>query len=154
MRLLSLRAIIVPAIVVVAAACQDVNEANRAVYNAALQQWNSVGPDSYSFTLIRVCVCTPDSTWVDIVVENDVVTSRIYQDTAEPVPAGEAAKYPDIPGLFALVKFALDNKVFQWGVLFNADWGYPEEFFIDYDASTMDDNVAYAVPVFTPSGGG
>lgn len=154
MRLSSFRLPALTLLAATAVACQDINDPNEAVFDAALRQWTETEPAAYSFTLIRICVCTPDSTAVVLTVENRTVTSRTYQLTAEAVAPADVAKYPDIPGLFNLVREAIDGRVFQWQARFNQDYGYPEEAFFDYDAGRLDDNVAFAVVQFTPANPG
>lgn len=135
-----------------AAGCSDVSGPNPAeqIYNAALAQWNSDGPPSYDLVLKRECICTVAEIDVTILVRDEVVTSRTYTDTGDPVEAGNESLYPDVPGLFAIVRTAMDGDPFFLSAEYDQDFGYPTIIQLDMNASTNSDNVVYTVVSFTP----
>lgn len=147
-----------------AAGCSDVSGPNPAeqIYSAALAQWNSDGPASYDMVLKRECnlsaTCDAAETDVTIEVRDEVVTSRTYVGTGDPqdpnddvpVEAENEDFYPDVPGLFAIVRNAMDGDPFFLSAEYDQDFGYPAIIQLDMSASTNSDNVVYTVVSFTP----
>ncbi|HEX9164389.1 MAG TPA: DUF6174 domain-containing protein [Gemmatimonadales bacterium] len=117
------------------------------LYQANLTKWNTTGPRSYQMVLTRNCAC-PVPEVVLMVVQNRVVTSRTFVETGEPVPPGRAADFPDVPGLFALVKQAMDEEAFSYNAAYDPTYGYPYTVYVDFVGSTLTDNVSYAVTEF------
>jgi hypothetical protein len=143
-----------------AAGCSDVSGPNPAeqIYSAALAQWNTTGPASYDMVLKRECICTVAEIDVTIQVRDEVVTSRTYTGTGDPqdpndddpVEVGNQDLYPDVPGLFAIVRDAMDGDPFFLSAEYDQDFGYPSIIQLDMNASTNSDNVVYTVVSFTP----
>ena len=132
------------------AACSDSSGPTGAddLYQANLTKWNATGPHSYRMVLTRNCAC-PAPEVVLMVVQNRVVTSRTFVETGEAVPPDRAADFPDVPGLFALVKQAMDEEAFSYNAAYDPTYGYPYTVYVDFVGSSLTDNVSYAVTEFT-----
>lgn len=132
------------------AACSDSSGPTGAddLYLANLTKWNTTGPRSYQMVLTRGCAC-PAPEAVLVVVQNRVVASRTFVETGAAVPPGRAADFPDVPGLFALVKRARDEEAFSYNAAYDPTYGYPSSLYIDFVGNTLTDNVSYAVTEFT-----
>lgn len=135
------------------AACADTGTSpSEQIYDSSLALWNTEGPDSYDMVLERECVCTVPEVQVTIQVRNRQVTARFYTDTDPviPVEPGNVAFYPDVPGLFALVRDAMDDDVFYLSATYDPTYGFPNMIQLDRTVGSTDDNVIYRVLTFTP----
>ncbi len=135
-----------------AAGCLDSTgpDPGEQIYEASLEQWNNDGPDSYDMVLRRQTVSVNPDVSVLITVRNGVVTSRTYDGTTIPVEPGSASLYPDVPGLFAIARDAMDADPFFLSIEYDEVYGYPKIINLDLVAGRTDDNLIYTVTVFTP----
>lgn len=136
-----------------AAGCLDNDgpDPGEQIYQASLEQWNEEGPDSYEMVLRRQTLGANPDLRVVITVVNNVVTSRIYLGTDIPVGDDATSLYPDIPGLFAFVREAMDADPFLLATSYDETYGYPSEITLDVTAGSTSDNVVYTVEEFTPT---
>lgn len=115
-------------------------------FNASRQKWLDANVTSYSMLVSRTDG-SGEPVAVRVTVANGAVTERIFDGTGEPVPAGDASKYPDVEGLFALVQDAFDRAQ-TVNVTFNQTYGYPELTNINYNIGTLDDDLVVHVTEF------
>ena len=120
------------------------------IYSSALAQWNQLGPDSYDLNLKRQCICTPSDVDVTIQVRDGVVTSRFFTGTDIQVPAGQISLYPDVPGLFQIIRVAMDNDPYFLSAEYDQNFGHPVIIQLDQVAGRTDDNVLYTSLSLTP----
>jgi hypothetical protein len=118
-------------------------------YSSNLQKWKTTGPASYQMEVGRSCSCPPSAT-VLLTVRNQVVESRVYTDTGQPVPAENASEFPDVPTLFSLIRYALDHNYYSLGASYHITYGYPVLVQLDPSGSTVDDNIDYLVLSLEP----
>ena len=113
----------------------------------AERKWLAAAVADYSMVVTRG---TPQGVpiAVQVTVAQGVVTDRRFVATGDPVPAADAAAYPQVEGLFALVRDAFDRAA-SVTVSFNATYGFPESIFADFVRSSLDDDVTLAVTEFT-----
>lgn len=123
---------------------------NEQIYEAALAQWNTDGPESYNMVLRRQTISANPDLRVEIQVRNGVVTSRFYFETDIPVAPADVEKYPDVLGLFEFVREAMDGDPFLLATTYDELFGYPSEVQYDLTAASTSDNVVYTVVDFTP----
>jgi hypothetical protein len=135
-----------------ASGCLDNNgpNPNEQIYESALTQWNTDGPESYNMVLRRQTISANPDLRVEIQVRNGVVTSRFYFETDIPVAPADVEKYPDILGLFEFVREAMDGDPFLLATTYDELFGYPSEIQYDLTAASTSDNVVYNVVEFTP----
>lgn len=135
-----------------ASACSDVSGPDPAeqIYSSALAHWNQVGPASYDLVLKRQCICTPAEVDVTIEVRNGTVTARYYTATGDPVAASSASLYPDVPGLFQVVRDAMDGDPLFLSAEYDQTYGHPVLIQIDQVGGRSDDNVVYTSLSLTP----
>ena len=138
--------------ILASAACSDTSGPNPAeqIYTAALAQWNESGPASYDMVLKRQCICQVSEIDVTIQVRNRVVVSRTFTASGDPVGSGQVSLYPDVPGLFALVRAAMDDDPVFLSATYDQTYGHPIEIQLDLDGSRSDDNVVYTTLQLTP----
>ena len=135
-----------------AAGCLDNDgpDPGEQIFESSLQQWNEDGPASYDMVLRRQTLGVNPDLRVVITVRNEIVTSRFYLGTDIPVSGDAAALYPDVPGLFAFVREAMDADPFLLSTAYDELYGYPSEITLDLTAGSTSDNVIYTVEEFTP----
>lgn len=109
--------------------------------------WASQGVGSYTIVVERRCFCASVEP-VRIVVVNGQVTSRTFVASNQPVPATLAAAYPDVPGLFAVVRDAY-QRASSVNVTFDSQYGFPRQAVIDWAAQAVDDEVTFVTSGFT-----
>jgi hypothetical protein len=131
------------------AGCFSLDDPSAQFYEENYALWLATGPASYDMVLTRSCICQPPTTTVVIEVRNKVVTQRYFQDTGLPVPANLAADYPDVPGLFLVIRNALGRRVAASTYGYNRDYGYPELININYDINKPDE-ILFLVQSLTP----
>jgi hypothetical protein len=120
------------------------------IFQSSLAQWNESGPASYDMLLRRQTISANPDLKVVISVRNGVVTSRIYFGTDIPVSGDAAAAFPDIDGLFAFVREAMDADPFLLATEYDTEYGYPSNIVYDATAGQTSDNVTYTVEELTP----
>jgi len=136
---------------VLSAACLDNAgpDPGEQIFKSSLEEWNTKGPTSYDMVLRRQTISLNPDLSVLITVRNGVVTSRTYDGTTIPVEPANASLYPDVPGLFAFLKQAMDSNPFLLNAEYDETYSYPQLITLDRYAGRTDDNVTYTVTSFT-----
>ncbi len=115
-------------------------------FNEAKKLWDRENPASYAVTVQRLCFCGNVDP-VRIVVVNRQVVSRTVVATQQPLPANLIEFYPDVPGLFAIVRDAY-ARADAINVSFDGRYGFPADASIDYIKSAIDDELTLKVTDF------
>jgi hypothetical protein len=115
----------------------------------AERKWLAAAVADYSMVVTRGTPQGPPIA-VQVTVAQGVVTDRRFAGTSDPVPAADAAAYPNVEGLFALVRDAFDRAA-SVSVSFNATYGFPESVVADFFRNRFDDDVTVAVTQFAPA---
>ncbi len=107
---------------------------------AARQLWESAAPASYTMTYRLVCFC-PELR-ATVTVENGQVVSF--------EPMGEITiDELTVEDLFADIQAAFDQNAARVTATFDAELGYPVDYFIDEDEMIADEEHGYTVEAFT-----
>ena len=115
-------------------------------FNEAKRLWDRENPANYAVTVQRLCFCASVEP-VRIVVVNRQVISRTVVATQQPLPASLNDLYPDIPGLFAIIREAL-VRADAVNVSFDGQYGFPSDATIDYIKNAIDDELSLKVTAF------
>jgi hypothetical protein len=138
--------------VIAVVACSDSTapvSATLADLTAAKSRWAASAPASYQYTFSRSCFCGPESARLVVVtVRNGVVESARYADTGALLAPAQAAAYPTIEGVFALVDDALARHADSITAEYDAARGYPVRIFIDWFTNAVADEMGYGVRDF------
>ncbi|MEZ4585185.1 MAG: DUF6174 domain-containing protein [Gemmatimonadales bacterium] len=141
------------AIVLAGLGCGSTISPSEDQLRAAEQRWADTGPASYSMVITRSSL-VGTSFAAKVTVANGLVTDRTFLDPdgnpTVPVPASQVADYPDVPGLFTLVRRAFDEAQ-SANVSFDATYGFPNSIVINYDRVTIEDDITIAVTQFAPA---
>jgi hypothetical protein len=115
----------------------------------AEERWEANGAASYSYVLARPCNCAAQLPDVRVTVTNHAVTSVVYVDTEEPLPAGELSQYRTLPAYFDVVRDAIRRRVPQFHAAYDEDRGFIEQLLINYDVTTSTDDISLVISDFT-----
>lgn len=110
--------------------------------NTAL--WNDSGITSYQYTYRRLCFCLPQEDIV-VVVVSAAVTEAYYTPSGTVLANEDLESLFTIEELFDLIQEAIDSKVARLDVVYNKDYGYPEDIYIDWDEHMADEEIRYVV---------
>ena len=138
----------IPAIVALGGVACGLTGPGRSLdqFNVAKRIWDRENPANYAVTVQRLCFC-PNVDLVRIVVQNRLVTSRTVVATQEPLAASLNDAYPDIPGLFAIVKDGY-IRADAINASFDQQYGFPTDASIDYIKNAIDDELSLKVTNF------
>ena len=88
---------------------------------------------------------------MQIRVEAGAVAS-VIDLAGEPVDSLDIARYftITIDSLFGVVEHAIDAHAYRLSVRYNAQFGYPEQILVDYDAATADEELGFSAGLLVP----
>jgi hypothetical protein len=116
------------------------------VLEAHRARWEQVGPASYVYAVERLCFCGADYRGpVRVTVVNRVVVARSYVDSGLDVPDPAAAHFPDVSGLFELLRSAYEAEAREVRVTYHPTLGVPLDFWIDFDETVADEELGMQV---------
>ena len=104
-------------------------------------RWAANGAASYSYVLVSQCNCPAPLPDVRVTVTNNAVSSVVYADSDEPVPASQLSQYRTLPAYFDLVRDAITRRVPQFHVAYDEQRGFVDQLVINYDLTTASDDV-------------
>ena len=114
-----------------------------------MARWDATGPVSYVYTYETVCFC-PFSGPITVTVENGTVTD-VTAPEADLDGADLTEKGLTVEDLFEIaIDAETDADVLD--VRYDAEYGYPTVIDIDYVLDAADDEIAYTVTDFEPTG--
>jgi hypothetical protein len=117
---------------------------------AARARWQRTHPANYAYTLRRSCECIPETTSpARIVVHGDVVQSRTYVGSGEPVDPRWAEFFPTVDALLVTFEDAA-KRAASFDAEYDAHYGYPHRVSIDYSRPAVDDEIGLYITDFTP----
>jgi len=111
-------------------------------YEDNLEKWNSSGIEDYSFRSTRQCFCFGVAP-VIVRVDADTIVSVTDAATGDPVDPQFLDIYLTIDGIFAVIRDAIEQDVFELSVAYHETLGYPTRVDIDYQENTIDDEITY-----------
>jgi hypothetical protein len=119
------------------------DDSMRELLESRERLWRERAPSAYTMTVVRITQQVPEPQHVLITVSGQEMESAVYADTGEPLPENVRALYFTVEGLFALLRDAMARNVAStMSVRYDADYGFPAEFLIDYDTRRTDDDVS------------
>lgn len=144
-------AVPVVAVALMLASCSDAaGPANALALNRA--KWEEHGPADYEYMFRRACFCPVDAVGpVQIHVAAGGVVS-VIDTLGQPVDPRDIARYFTITvdSLFGVVEHAIDVRADELDVRYHPDLGYPESIVVDYDAGTIDEELALTAGLLLP----
>ena len=139
----------IPVLVALAGVGCGLTEPARSLdqFNGAKRIWDRANPTDYSVTIERLCFC-PGVGPVRVVVVNRLVASRTVVATQQPLAANLSDAYPDVPGLFSIVRDGYVRAA-AINVSFDQQYGFPTDATIDYIKNALDDELSLKVTNFS-----
>lgn len=128
-------------------ACSDPlgPQTQRDELQEAQDLWRSRRPLRYAYTIQRQCFCTEDARGpVRVTVAGETVVSQLYED-GRMVDAAATDWFPSVDGLFAVLLDAIDEGAYEIRVTYDAQFGVPVDFWIDYSQNIIDEELGFMV---------
>ena len=136
---------------VLAGACRDPYRTVRDELRENRAKWQSQGARDYSYRLQIGCFCPQEITQPVIVeVRDGVATSIVYAEGGASATSEIFQSYDTIDELFATVQGAINDKVDEVTVTYDAGLGYPIRIYIDPRKTAIDEERALTVSDFHP----
>ena len=106
--------------------------------------WKKSNISSYIYTYKTICFC-PEREDIAVAVTNGQVAAASYSPSGTPLTSEELVGLFTVEGLFEVIEKAIEDKVAQLDVTYNAVSGYPEKIFIDVDERMADEEITHIV---------
>ncbi len=120
--------------------------------------WERQNIDSYQITFRRICFCLDEYILpVDITVENGEKVKVVYNEVVDlsqypDVPEEpDPANYLDIEEAFGLIAGAIKRKPAVLEVIYDKEYGFPVEAYIDESELIVDEEVYFTITSFLPN---
>ena len=126
--------------------CTDEPDSLRRELQTNRELWDSHSILDYSYEFKRSCFCQGEITAPVIIhVQNMsiIAVSEVSKD--ESVDAARWVYYLTVEELFDEIDAALDKDVYEIVVDYDSELGYPSSINIDFDKSTIDEEVGFLV---------
>ncbi|MGQ0645925.1 MAG: DUF6174 domain-containing protein [Gemmatimonadaceae bacterium] len=117
---------------------------------AARARWNTNGVTDYEVSARALCFCALGGQTVRVTVRGGRVTSAIVVNTGEPVSANLVSVYRSVEQLFDVIEDAVRNRAHRIDATYDAQYGFPTHFVIDYVENAVDEEFGYEIVVFNP----
>lgn len=115
----------------------------------ARARWNVNGVTDYDVVARTLCFCGYGGEDVRVVIRDGQVISATVVATGEVLGAGITAIYRPVEQLFDVIEDAGRNDAHRIDATYDAHYGYPTHFFIDYRENTADEEFGYEIRQFT-----
>jgi hypothetical protein len=108
-------------------------------------------PADYSFHWRESCECTQETAAeMLITVTNGSISSAIYVETEQAVPAGVRSRLVTIDGVFDKIQDAIDEDAHAITIEYDTELGFPKSVAIDYDAQVADEELSLTISDVVP----
>lgn len=116
----------------------------------ARARWNVNGVTDYDVIARAHCFCAFGGDDVRVIVRDGGVVSATILATGRMLGGAEAVQYRSVEDLFDVIEHAARHDADRIDVTYDAHYGYPAHFFIDYSRSAADEEFGYEILEFTP----
>lgn len=114
----------------------------------ARRTWQANFIDDYEYVVRRTCYCVYGGVAVRVIVRDDYVVALYRESTGEPISLGYAAQYPTIDGILARIQYAIDQRAWRVEAIYDYQYGFPTDVYIDYDERAADEEEGYELLAF------
>lgn len=116
---------------------------------AARAEWERQGISSYRYTVRRSCECLPEVTVpARVEVRGGRTVSVVAATRARQVRPEAFGEYDTVEELFAVIGEAIARDPYRFVARYDARFGYPVEYFVDFDREHADDEGGLAITDF------
>ena len=116
---------------------------------AARARWTANGGGDYDLTARALCFCPYGGQPVRVVVRGGRVVEALVVATGQPVPSSVAPIYRPIDQLFDVIEDAVQRRAHRIEATYDAHYGYPTHFLIDYVENAADEEFGYEIEAFS-----
>jgi hypothetical protein len=109
--------------------------------NLARAAWTSTGITTYSFTMLRSCLCTGGTQIARVEVVDGNIVSLTDEPTGAPVAAPSDTLFRTFAGLFDLVQDALNRSPDAFTLFWQPQIGHPIEILVNFEFQRVDDDL-------------
>jgi hypothetical protein len=109
----------------------------------ARAQWQRSGFDSYEITQQRNCFCMLGGQPVRLLVFRDSLVSGMNLADSTALSAEQLSWYMSIDQLFDFLGTIDQAKVARFEASYDSTFGFPVQFWIDYDTQIADEEIGY-----------
>ncbi|MHB1193915.1 MAG: DUF6174 domain-containing protein [Longimicrobiales bacterium] len=136
-------------LVLLGSACKDQGPDTEGFLDDIAQHraiWESKRPSSYVYELERWCNCPKEEQGpVRVNVEGTLVVERRYPETGAVVASSLNSAFPAVDGLFDMLEDAARREPWSINVYWDAELGYPRDFYVDFESNVLYDELSYRV---------
>lgn len=122
----------------------------RSELATARARWNSSGVASYEYVLQQKCFCVLGGQKVRVTVLQGVVTAAVHETSGQPVSPQFMPAFVTVERLFELIEDGFRRKAHRIEATYDAQHGFPADFFIDYNQNIADEELGYSATQFRP----
>ncbi len=111
--------------------------------------WQAQGQADYRFQFRWECFCLPgyrEPVWVTVRV-NEIESVRAVEPNPD-VTLPDVSEYRTVPGLFDLIRDAIERDAYRIEVEYDEAMGYPTSAYIDYEENVVDEERGFHVSEF------
>lgn len=113
--------------------------------NLARAAWASTGITSYSFTMLRSCLCTGGTQIARVEVVDGNIVSLTDGPTGSPVVAPSDTLFRTFVGIFDLVQDALDQDPDAFTLFWESQIGHPIDIFVNFQFQRVEDDLSIKI---------
>ncbi len=117
------------------------NTTSQETLNLARAAWASTGITTYSFTMLRSCLCTGGTQIARVEVVNGNIVSLTDETTGAPVTAPSDTLFRTFVGLFDLTQDILDRNPDAVTLRWQSQLGHPVDIFANFEFQRVDDDL-------------
>jgi hypothetical protein len=118
---------------------------------SARARWNARGTTDYSYVLRQNCYCVLGGQPVRVTVQAGVVVSAIRIGDGLHVPAEYLGAFVPVERLFDIIEDGIQQRAHRIQATYDEDYGFPDDFFIDFSQQVADEERGYTATEFTPA---
>lgn len=138
------RTLLVGLSVITASGCStgpSENSGPQETLNLARAAWTSTGITTYSFTMLRSCLCTGGTQIARVEVVNGNIVSLTDEPTGAPVSSPSDTLFRTFVGLFDLAQDILDRKPASVTLFWQSEIGHPVDILANFEFQRVDDDL-------------
>jgi hypothetical protein len=125
------------------------NAGEFAALNTNRLIWEALDVYHYRYQLQVSCFCVPQlTTPVVVEVQNGVPVSVEYATKGDPPPPEYFDRYDTIDELFLVIEDAIGQQPVILEAMYDNDYGFPIDVYIDYEANVADEELGFSVTDF------
>ncbi len=121
------------------------NTSSQETLNLARAAWVSSGITTYSFTMLRSCLCTGGTQIARVEVANGNIVSLTDETTGAPVTAPSDTLFRTFIGLFDLAQDILDRNPDSVTLRWQSQLGHPVDILANFEFQRVDDDLSIRI---------